>query len=61
MVSVINVNFQMSDIPRVITRLEHIKFMRQFDEMVADIKPNVVTATAAMQDIMKSKKYVSKK
>ena len=48
----------MSDIPRVIARLEDIKFMRQFDEMISDIKPNIVTATAAMQDIMKSKKYV---
>ena len=46
----------MSEVSRITARLQHIKFMRQFDELVADIKPNIVTATAAMQDVLKSTK-----
>lgn len=46
----------MSEINRVNARLQHIKFIRQFEEHVNDIKPGIVSATAAMQDILKSKR-----
>jgi len=49
--------FQLSDIPRLHVRLKHIMFMRQFDELVADIKPDIVSVTAACQDINKSDRW----
>uniref|UniRef100_H2Z891 Diaphanous related formin 1 n=1 Tax=Ciona savignyi TaxID=51511 RepID=H2Z891_CIOSA len=47
----------LSDIKRLIPKLQHIKFIRQFDEMVGDIKPNIVSVTAACQDILKGTKF----
>nr|CAB3237999.1 protein diaphanous homolog 2-like [Phallusia mammillata] len=47
----------LSDVSRLLPRLKHIQFMRQFDEMVGDIKPNIVSATAASQDILKSDRF----
>uniref|UniRef100_H2XZX4 FH2 domain-containing protein n=1 Tax=Ciona intestinalis TaxID=7719 RepID=H2XZX4_CIOIN len=46
-----------SEIKRLHPRLQHIRFIRQFDEMVSDIKPDIVAVTAACQDIMKSNKF----
>ena len=47
---------QISEVPKLTTRLEHIKFMRQFDELVGDIKPNIASASAAIQDLLKSER-----
>ena len=49
---------QLSDIKRITVRLEHIKFMRQFDELLNDIKPEIVSVTAACQDLTNSNKFV---
>ena len=40
-------------------RLEHIKFMRQYDELLNDIKPEIVSVTAACQDLSNSVKFAS--
>jgi len=47
----------LSDIKRITVRLEHIKFMRQFDELLNDVKPEIVSVTAACQDLCNSNKF----
>jgi len=47
----------LSDIKRITVRLEHIKFMRQYDELLNDIKPEIVSVTAACQDLSNSVKF----
>lgn len=49
----------MSEIKRLHPRLNHLKFKLQFEELIGDIKPLIVTATAACQDINKSMKFRS--
>jgi len=46
----------LSDVKRLNVRLSHIKFMRQYNELLTDIKPEIVSVTAACQDLLSGKR-----
>ncbi|XP_071036300.1 protein diaphanous isoform X2 [Parasteatoda tepidariorum] len=47
----------MGSIKRLVPRLKSISFKMRFQELVQDIKPDVVAATAACEEVKKSKKF----
>ncbi|XP_054706244.1 protein diaphanous-like [Uloborus diversus] len=47
----------MGSIKRLVPRLKSISFKMRFQEMVQDIKPDIVAATAACEEVKQSKKF----
>ncbi|XP_035216961.1 protein diaphanous-like isoform X2 [Stegodyphus dumicola] len=47
----------MGSIKRLVPRLKSISFKMRFQEMVQDIKPDIVAATAACEEVKTSKKF----
>jgi len=48
---------EISDLKKIDSRLEHISFKLKFTELVQDIKPDVVAACAACEEVKKSSKF----
>lgn len=48
---------KMAEIKRLLPRLKSLSFRQNYTEMVGDIKPEIVAATAACQEVKKSKKF----
>ena len=48
---------EISDLKKIDSRLEHIEFKLKFTELVQDIKPDVVAACAACEEVKKSTKF----
>ncbi|XP_044014805.1 protein diaphanous isoform X3 [Aphidius gifuensis] len=46
-----------STIKRLLPRLKSLSFMLKFDELVQDIKPDIVAGTAACEEVKSSKKF----
>uniref|UniRef100_A0ABD2X4U5 Protein diaphanous n=1 Tax=Trichogramma kaykai TaxID=54128 RepID=A0ABD2X4U5_9HYME len=46
-----------SQIKRLLPRLRSLSFMLKYDELVADIKPDIVAGTAACEEVKSSKKF----
>ena len=53
-------HLQLGEVKRLRVRLDHIYFMRQFDELINEIKPDISSVTAACQDIIKGSRFVLK-
>lgn len=51
------VSHQMGSIKQLEPRLKHISFKMKFNELVQDIRPHLVAATAAMEEVRKSKSF----
>jgi len=47
----------LADIKRLVPRLKSLKFQLHYPELVQDCKPDIVAATAACEEIKKSKKF----
>lgn len=48
---------KMSEVKRLLPRLRSLSFKQHYTEMVNDIKPDIVAATAACEEVKKSKKF----
>lgn len=48
---------QMSSVKRLMPRLQAIQFKLQFDEQLNNIKPDVVSVTAACEELRKSQNF----
>jgi len=48
---------EISDLKKIDSRLQHIEFKLKFTELVQDIKPDVVAACAACEEVKKSAKF----
>ncbi|XP_028145731.1 protein diaphanous isoform X2 [Diabrotica virgifera virgifera] len=48
---------KMSEVKRLLPRLKSLSFKHHYVEMVQDIKPGIVAATAACDEVKKSKKF----
>lgn len=48
---------QISTIKRLLPRLRSLSFMLRYEELVQDIKPDIVAATAACEEVKSSKKF----
>ncbi|XP_066262081.1 protein diaphanous isoform X2 [Euwallacea similis] len=48
---------KMSEVKRLLPRLRSLSFKHRYDEMVSDTKPDIVSATAACEEVKKSKKF----
>ncbi|XP_017786244.1 PREDICTED: protein diaphanous isoform X3 [Nicrophorus vespilloides] len=48
---------KMSEVKRLLPRLKSLKFRQNYTEMVSDVKPDIVAATAACEEVKKSKKF----
>nr|XP_022909899.1 protein diaphanous isoform X2 [Onthophagus taurus]XP_022909900.1 protein diaphanous isoform X2 [Onthophagus taurus] len=48
---------KMSEVKRLLPRLKSLRFKQQYIEMVNDVKPDIVAATAACDEVKKSKKF----
>lgn len=48
---------QLASIKRLVPRLKSISFKQHYNEMVSDIKPDIVAATLACEEIRDSKKF----
>jgi len=50
-------SMSMADIKRLVPRLKSLKFRIHFPELVQDCKPDIVAATAACDEVKRSKKF----
>lgn len=48
---------QISTIKRLLPRLRSLSFMLRYEELVQDVKPDIVAATAACEEVKNSKKF----
>lgn len=48
---------QVSTIKRLLPRLRSLSFMLKYEELVQDIKPDIVAGTAACEEVKGSKKF----
>ncbi|XP_031777153.1 protein diaphanous isoform X5 [Nasonia vitripennis] len=48
---------KVSQIKRLLPRLRSLSFMLKYDELVQDVKPDIVAGTAACEEVMNSKKF----
>lgn len=48
---------QISTIKRLLPRLRSLSFMLRYEELVQDIKPDIVAATTACEEVKSSKKF----
>lgn len=48
---------QISMIKRLLPRLKSLSFMLRYEELIQDIKPDIVAATAACEEVKSSKKF----
>ena len=46
-----------SGIKRLVPRLKSLKFQQTYPELVQECKPHIVSATAACEEVKKSKKF----
>eukprot|EP00092_Neocalanus_flemingeri_P020848 GFUD01022586.1.p1 GENE.GFUD01022586.1~~GFUD01022586.1.p1 ORF type:complete len:1076 (+),score=306.59 GFUD01022586.1:84-3311(+) len=49
----------LADIKRLVPRLESLRFQLHFPELVQDCRPDIVAATAACDEVKRSKKFAS--
>ncbi|CAD1478161.1 unnamed protein product, partial [Heterotrigona itama] len=49
--------FQISTIKRLLPRLRSLSFMLRYEELVQDVKPDIVAGTAACEEVKGSKKF----
>ncbi|XP_049824358.1 protein diaphanous isoform X3 [Aethina tumida] len=48
---------KMSEVKRLLPRLKSLSFKHHYPELVSDIRPDIVAATEACKEVMKSKKF----
>lgn len=48
---------QISTIKRLMPRLRSLSFMLRYEELIQDVKPDIVAATAACEEVKNSKKF----
>lgn len=48
---------QISTIKRLLPRLRSLSFMLRFEELVQDVKPDIVAGTTACEEVKASKKF----
>lgn len=48
---------QISTIKRLMPRLRSLSFMLRYEELIQDVKPDIVAATAACEEVKSSKKF----
>ncbi|GJQ75438.1 dia [Trypoxylus dichotomus] len=48
---------KLSEVKRLLPRLKSLRFKQQYAEMVTDVKPDIVAATAACEEVKKSRKF----